>query len=305
MEQKAQNANTAGLIRVIEKNQQYLDAMAEDLKKKLAGGAPLEQVPAAILREALAVYENMRTRLLEIGAVEQLLARKQNRPAAQDPARQKLIAELDSQIGLISGRLPKRTSAPGGAPEPAGTSGPRRATPSEQWLRTEEDSVAFTRNVRLLDELDYAPVGPPPPGTAAAPDSRRVVEPSGRGFTLFSVRGPAAALDALHPQIRFREHDIIERFSAGEIRGVLTHLRQVLTEDVVNIFRRLITSRFSEAVCILVRLQSPDHLGGHLLQYLDRMAEEMRPGQIRSVIIQDHDRPEQTLTPAAAACRTP
>jgi hypothetical protein len=297
-----QNANTVGLIRVIEKNQQYLDAMAEELKKKLAGGASLEQVPSTILREALAVYEDMRTRLLEIGAVEQLLARKQNRTAPQDPARQRLITELDSQIAAISRSLPQRPSAAGGAPEPAGG---RRPTPSEQWLRTEEDSVAFTRNVRLLDELDYAPAAPAPPGSPAAPDSRRIVEQSGRGFTLFSVRGPAAALDALHPQIRFREHDIIERFSAGEVRGVLTHLRQVLTEDVVNIFRRLITSRFSEVVCILVRLQSPDHLGGHLLQYLDRMAEEMRPGQIRSVIISDHDRPEQNLTPAAAASRTP
>ena len=291
MEQKEKNANSAGLIRVIEKNQQYLDAMAEDLKKKLAGGASLEQVPVSILQEALKTYEDMRTRLLEIGAVEQLLARKQNKPAPQDTARQKLIEELDAQIGVLSRRIPKPS------PTAAKTTAQHRQTPSDQWLRTEEDSVAFTKNARLLDELEYAPASPPV--------EKRVVQRSGRGFTLFSLRGPAAALDALHPRLKFREHDIIERFSATEVRGVLTHLRQVMTDDVVNIFRRLITSQFSEVVCILVRLQSPDHLGEHLLQYLDRMTEEMRPGQIRSMDIRDHEEPHQRLTPGAAASRRP
>jgi hypothetical protein len=290
MEQNKQNANTAGLIRVIEKNQQYLDTMASDLKKKLAGGGPIEQVPPVILRDALRTYEDMRTRLLEIGAVEQLLARKRNEPAPQDPERQKLIAELDAQIAVLSRILPN---------DATGTTVPGRQTPSEHWLRKEEHSVAFTKTARLLDELEYAPRTPPPS------ESRRVSQGSGRGFTLFSVRGPAAALDALRPTLKFREHDIVERFSAAEVRGVLTHLRDVATDDVVNIFRRLITKQFSEVICILVRLQSPDHLGEHLLQYIDRMAAAMRPGQVRSVEIRDHDERDERLTPGAAASRTP
>lgn len=282
MEPNQKNASTAGLVRVIEKNQQYLDAMAEDLKKKLAGGAALEQVPHSILLEALQVYRNMRTRLLEIESVERLLAQKQNRSVAQDPVRQDLIKELDAQIRLISSKVPRTPSAAGRpSPGPAGA-GARRMTPSEQWLRTEEDSAAFTKNARLIDELDYAPGGP------AAQRSRRIVQRSGRGFTLFSVRGPASALDAIHPHVRFREHDIIERYSATEIRGVLTHLRQIMVDDIVDIFRRLITGQFSDVICILVRLQSPDQLDEHLLAYLDRMAGDLRPGQTRSVDIADH-----------------
>jgi hypothetical protein len=114
------------------------------------------------------------------------------------------------------------------------------------------------------------------------------VQRSGRGFTLFTLRGPASALDALQPCIRLRKHDIIERFGAAEIRGVLTHLRRTSTGDIRHIFERLLTSRFSDVKCILVGLHSPDQLDEHFLKYLERMAADMPPGEIRTIDIASH-----------------
>jgi len=280
MKQNTQDAEQ--LERVIEKNQQYLDTVAEDLLKACLGSGSAREVPPAVIENVLKVYASMRKRLSEIEVVQALLLRRHNRRIPDNPRRQKLIAELDAQIKALSARLGKNAS-PGtdAGTDPTASSPPFDRPSSDRWLRIEQDSLAFTINARLLDELEYdAPVNPG--------ESVRVVQPSGRSFTLFNLRGPASALDALHPRIKLRKHDIIERFSAQEIRGVLTHLRRTSTNDVKHIFQRLLTNQFPDVKCILVGLHSPDQLDDHFLNYLDRMLEKMRPGEIRTIEIADH-----------------
>jgi hypothetical protein len=282
MDNNRNNQDTANLERVIEKNQHYLDSVAEDLQNRILGGTALEHAPASILKDVLKMYQDMRTRVLEMEAVQRLLNHRLRKPHSKDPKRQKLLTDLDAQIADISARL-EGTDAPqpgvirgkrGNVPAPA-------RPPSDRWLRIEQDSLAFTINARLLDELEYET--PPQPGGPV-----RVVHKSGRGFTLFTLRGPASALDALHPCIRLRQHDIVERFSATEIRGVMTHLRLTVTADIKHIFERLLTTRFSDVKCVLMGLQSPDQLDEHFLEYLERMIDKMRPGEIHTIEIMIH-----------------
>jgi hypothetical protein len=228
-----------------------------------------------VIENVLKVYSSMRARLSEIEVIRALLLRRHNRRVPESPRQQKLIAELDAQIAALTSRLKSGPQpAPANSPSPA-------ASPSERWLRINEDSLAFTINARLLDELEYE--APPQPGGPV-----RVVQRSGRGFTLFTLRGPASALDALHPCIRLRQHDIVERFSATEIRGVLTHLRRTVTADIRHVFERLLASRFSDVKCILVGLHSPDQLDDNFLNYLEGTVSEMRAGEIRTIDIADH-----------------
>jgi len=279
MKQNTQDA--AQLERVIEKNQQYLDSVAEDLLQTCLGTGSVKDVPAGVMENVLEVYSTMRTRLSEIAAVQRLLLQRHDKHMPENPRREKLIADLDAQIRVLSSRLGK--SAPPAAgnsadDHPSGAASDRPA--SDRWLRIEQDSLAFTINARLLDELEYE--APPQPGGPA-----RVVQRSGRGFTLFTLRGPASALDALLPCIRLRQHDIIERFSATEIRGVLTHLRRTTTDDIKHIFERLLTSRFSDVKCVLAGLPLPEQLDDHFLKHLEGMVAEMRPGEIRTIEITD------------------
>lgn len=283
MDQNRAKQDPANLERVIEKNRQYLDSVAEDLLKACIGARSAKEVPPPVIENVLQVYGTMKSRLLEIDAVQKLLLQRHHRQVQENPKREKLISELDAQIKVLAGRLGK--NAPSAeAVHASGTSpgGTAARTPSERWLRINEDSLAFTINARLLDELEYEP-----PAPAGGP-SKRKTQQSGRSFTLFSVRGPATALDDLTPRITLRQHDIVERFSASEIRGVLTHLRRTTTADITHIFHRLLASRFPDVKCILVGLNAPDQLNESFLTYLDHLAEGMRPGELRTIDIAKH-----------------
>lgn len=283
MDKDRAQQDPANLERVIEKNRQYLDSVAEDLLKACVGARSAKEVPPAVIENVLQVYGTMKSRLLEIDSVQKLLLRRHHRQVKENPKREKLIAELDAQIKVLSARLGKSAQPAAGGPPGKGTPGGTVAgTPSDRWLRIDDNSLAFTINARLLDELEYEP-----PAPAGGPSKRRTHQ-SGRGFTLFSIRGPAAALDDLIPRIKLRQHDIIERFSASEIRGVLTHLRRTTAADITHIFHRLLASRFPDLKCILVGLSSPDQLNDSFLKYLDRLAEEMRSGELRTIDIADH-----------------
>ena len=282
MDEQRNNQDTVNLERVIEKNQRYLDSVAEDLQRKILGGASLESAPASVLKDILKLYQDMRTRALEVEAVQRLLNHRLRKPHQQDPKRQKLIADLDGQIAALSARLAAVDApGPGAVRGATGKGASPDRPPSDRWLRIEQDSLAFTINARLLDELEYE--RPLQPG-----ESRRVVQKTGRGFTLFTLRGPASALDELYPCIRLRQHDIVERFGATEIRGVLTHLRQTATSDIRHIFERLLANRFSDVKCVLMGLHSPDQLDEHFLEYLERMVGKMRHGEIRTIDIASH-----------------
>jgi hypothetical protein len=277
MEKKKDIQDAANLERVIEKDQQYLDTVAEDLLKACLGAGLAADVPPAVVENVLSVYSSMRARISEIEVVRALLLRRHNVRIPDDLRRQKLIESLEAQIKALSARAGRSASAPSGARPDAAPATPA----SYRWLRIEQDSLAFTINARLLDELEYE--APQRPG-----ESARVMHGSGRSFTLFNLRGPASALDALFPRIRLRQHDIIERFNATEIRGFLTHLRQTTTNDIKHIFERLLTNQFSDVKCILVGLHTPDQLDDHFLKHLERMAEDMKPGEIRTIEIADH-----------------
>ena len=146
---------------------------------------------------------------------------------------------------------------------------------AKQWFNKDEARITFTKNNRRLDELQYSDLKTANPA--------RVVEKTGRSFTLFSIRGPGASLDALFPHFKFREHDIIERFSASEIRGVLTNLRHVMKEDIIAVFRRLLEKNYPEVICIMILLQSADNIGETVFTDLERMAGNMRPGEMRII----------------------
>lgn len=268
MEQAPKKRHIGDLERVIAKNRDRIAEAGRELQEALLKTGIRDDVPPGTLREALKLYQDMRTRLLEVESIQRLLGQRHGRTYERDRVREKTIIDLDLQIREISALL--ETQQPG-LKRPSGT-------PSDHWLRDDADRAELTKNLRMLDELEY-----PPPLADQAVRSGRTVEQEGRGFTLFSIRGPAASMDAILPSVKLRVHDIVERFSAYEIRGVLTHLRRTSEDDIEQIFRRLLATQFPEVKCILIELRSPDHLDASLLDTLERTAEKMRPGEMRTV----------------------
>jgi len=254
------------LERVITLDLEYLDRAAEDILTACLGALALQDVPPAVLESILKEHGFVQMRLAEIESVQAFLFRRYNRRMPEDPQRRELINELDTRIAELSARLQKESPPATASPAPA---------PSERWLRIDDNSLAFTINARLLDELEYEPSLPG--------ELPRVVQQTGRGFTLFTLRGPATALDSIMPCFKLRQHDIVERFSATEIRGVLTHLRQISLGDTRHIFDQLLASRFTDVKCVLVGLHSPDRLDEHFQQCIDRTVEDMPAGEIWTI----------------------
>lgn len=270
MKQQQKKPSGSDLERVLAKNRDHIATATRELQDALLKTGIRDDVPAETLREALVLYRSMRTRLLEIESVQRLLSQRNGTPYERDPEREKIIIDLDLQVQELNDRL----AAVGERPDPAAG---QAGTPSDHWLREDAGRLSFIKNLRLLDELEYGP--PQRPSQQQA----RTVEQSGRGFTLFSIRGHAASIDAILPSITLREHDIVERFSAYEIRGVLTHLRRTTVDEIKGVFERLLATKFPEVKCILIELRSPDDLDDAMLEMLERTAGEMLQGEMRTI----------------------
>jgi hypothetical protein len=128
------------------------------------------------------------------------------------------------------------------------------------WFRSKENQVSFMRNMQILSELDYE-VTPEPGG-----GERREVQNKLRSITLFIFTGHPKCIGDLQLRMRLRGHDIVERYSRNELRGVLTHLKGVDPFEVEKMVQRLVGSReFSKPKCLLLPVYSHKDLGKDVL----------------------------------------
>ncbi|MEK6744960.1 MAG: hypothetical protein AABZ15_15185 [Nitrospirota bacterium] len=282
MAQERNQQKRTELERVIEKNRSFVDTATRELRKALRDASALQRVPLKVVQEVLQLYRSMRSRILEIDSVQQLLAHQLGRAVPTNERREQMIAELDEQIRVLCSRVVEDETGTGEEciKETARIEHQVRP-PAEQWLRHGENSVAFTASSRLIDALDYPP--PPPVRKAGQKQTPRQIKKEGRGFTLFSIRGPAPALDAIHSSLEIRERDIVERYGVGEIRGVMTNLHALSRKEVADVFERLLSPRYPDVRCVLVLLLTPDDLNEEFLRFLDRTFLNMRPGELRTV----------------------
>jgi hypothetical protein len=101
---------------------------------------------------------------------------------------------------------------------------------------------------------------------------------------LFS--GEPTSLDLLQSQIQFREHDILERHSAEEVRGVLVHLKKVDPIEVQKKFQQFMeTQGLVKLKCLLLPIHSPKDLEGDLLKSIKAALHEMAEGEFRILSI--------------------
>jgi hypothetical protein len=241
---------------------------------------PEKHVPAGIAIDIREMYKEIRNRLTEIKAIEQLLQGKYRQHYHRDSLRDKEIMEFGFiskncyskfehtmvQIEAIK-RLKER---------PVKADHPREPL---QWFRSKENQVAFIKNLRTLVELDYEPT-PEEIG-----EERRDLA-GGRTLTLFLFSGDSLSLDQLQSQTRFREHDILERYSPEEVRGVLAHLRKVDPMEMEKKFRQIMESKgLVKLKCLLLPIHSPKDFEGDLLELIRTALHGMGEGELKTLSI--------------------
>lgn len=283
MEQDRNKRYAENLESVIIKNQQYLESVIDDFQSSCLAAAGMRLIPAGLLADIRERYRKMLSRLREIQAIRQLLRAKYRAYLHRNANQDKQIADIHRQIKSYYAKVER--NIPSSAAQP---SNQQIRPPAEQWLKTIDSSVAFTKNIRLLDDLEYASTAPPAVASGVelcAEKASRRSQQAGRSFTLFSARGPAPAMDAFVPSIRLWDHDIMERFSATEVRGVLTHLCPVTSDTITLIFARLLADQFRDVKCIIITIGSPDDIHEGLFGKLEQAAAELSPGRIRIIAL--------------------
>jgi hypothetical protein len=136
------------------------------------------------------------------------------------------------------------------------------------------------RNVRILDELDYE-MAP-----AWVRERREVTKDKPRSLTLFIFKGNVRSISNLQSHMQLREHDILERYDEDELRGILTHLREIQPFEVESIFDRLKqVEGYSELKCLLVPIRGQRDLGVDLAGLVEKTISEMAPGELKAFSI--------------------
>jgi DNA repair exonuclease SbcCD ATPase subunit len=280
MEQDRVQRYVKGLERTIQNNHHYLKESIEDFQEMCRMVSPEKHIPAGIANDIREMYKEIRNRLTEIKAIEQLLQGKYRQYYHKDSLRDKEILEFGFILKNCYSKF-EYTMVQIESIKRLKEHAPKVDHPAEhlQWFHFKENQVALIKNLNPLMELDYDP----PPEEIG--EERRDLAGS-RTFTLFLFSGDSLSLDQLQSQIQFREHDTIERYSPEEIRGVLAHLKKVDPIEVEKKFRQIMESKgLTELKCLLLPIHSSKDLKRDLLKLIKTALHEMTRGELRTLSV--------------------
>ena len=117
-------------------------------------------------------------------------------------------------------------------------------------------------------------------------ERRVVIQNGSRSVSLFILSGGATVIDHLQSHMRLREYDIQERFTRDELRGALTHLREISLSEVERVIRRFTDSaEFSKLKCLLLSIRSQKDLRKEILGSTEKVLQGMSEGKIRTLLI--------------------
>jgi hypothetical protein len=280
MEQDRIQRYVKSLERTIQNNHHQLKESVEDLQEMCRMVGPEKHVPAGIAIDIRELYKEILSRLKEIKAIEQLLQGKYRQYYHRDSLRDKEILE----IGFIAKNCYTKfeyTMVQIESIKRLKEHAPKVDHPKEslRWFRSKENEVALRKDLRMLMELDYEP-------TPEEVGEERRDTAGSRALTLFLFSGDPLSLNHLQSQIQLREHDIMERYSQEEVRGVLAHLRTVDPFDVGKKFQQVMESQgLTELKCLLLPIHSPKDFEGDLLKLVETTLKEMAQGELKTLSV--------------------
>jgi len=290
MEKDPAQKRAESLEKTIQNHTVFLKKAVEEFQKKCLSIFPQKSIPLDQVIEIRDGYKEIRNRLTEVNATQQLVKEKYRSYARKDPVREKELNELEAQAETCYSKFEytlmqlrdeeiiwdkERTE------EEEGATGMTRGT-SMGWFRSRENQEIFVRNLQTLRDLDREK-------STGAGDRREIAAPrsaNGQSFTLFIFTGDPHSLDELQIQIHLRERDIIERTSKEELRGVLIHLKEVDASEMESILQRFMKSgRFSHLKCLLLRMQSHTDVGKEVMDLISRNVQQMAEGDVVTLSI--------------------
>ena len=272
------------LAKTIQNNHHYLKETVKDFQEMCLLVTPERNVPPGIVLDIRELYKEVRNRLTEIKAIEQVLQGKYRMYYRRDSVRDKELLEF----GFIAKNCYSKfeytmmqREAQKKAKEREEALGVDQKRVPLQWFRSKENQVTFIKNLRILHELDYER-----PSDLETGERREVTPDRPRSLTLFVFSGDGRLIDDVQSKVQLREHDLMERYARDELHGLLTHLREMDPLEVEKKFKEFIgRQEFSKLKCLLLSVHSPKNLEGDVLGLIKRTLQEMREGEVKTISI--------------------
>jgi hypothetical protein len=222
--------------------------------------------------------------MTKVKGINQLLETRYRPYYRRDPLRDKELSEYGSQAKSLYTRFESMLQAveakralEGKEADPGVVDVP---IPSH-WFHSRENEITLLRNLQRLYALDYK-TGP----GVVMDHRRRVTENKFRSLSLFALSGDGGALDDLQSRMRLREYDIRERCTKEELRGALTHLREISLAEAEGVIRRFMgSSGVSRTKGLLFSIQSQEDLGREILGSADNILKGMMNGEVKTIPI--------------------
>ena len=270
------------LERVIQNDHRYLKETMDDFQEKCILVTAISRVPPKVLIDIRQGYREIQDRLREIRAIQQLLKAKYFLYARKDPRREKEITELGLAAKTYYSKFEHgmKQIEEKEIGEKGKILGADHEPLSFQWFNNEENQVMFLRNWRILNELDYEI------SASRVEEKREVVQDRPRSLTLFVFKGEAKFIESLQSRMQLREHDVIERRDGDELRGLLTHLREIPPPEVEKIFHRFKESEgFSKMKGLLIPIRSQEDQRKNIVDLMEKALQEMAEGDLKTLSV--------------------
>jgi hypothetical protein len=246
--------------------------------------SPEKMVPMGIITEIRQTYKEIQDQLKKIRGIHQLLEGKYRQYYRRDIHRDKEILEfaflakslyLKFEYILLELEAKKNLRNKG---DRVRVDHQRIPFP---WFHSEENQIILLRTLENLYELDYHHRS-----DLECVQRREVIQNGLRSVSLFAVSGEGTLIDHLQSRMRLREYDIKERLTREELRGALTHLREISLSEVEKVIRRFIESNeFLKLKCLLFPIQSQKDLEKEILDTPENILQRMRDGEMRTLSI--------------------
>jgi len=240
-----------------------------------------ETVPSGIITDIRRTYKGIQDQLTKIRGVHQLLESRYRQYYRRDSLRDKEISEFAFLARNMYARFESMLQETEGKKKPRDkeeASDVSKQSASFPWFHSEENQVTLLRNLRDLYALDYENRK-----GLDVDEKRRVIQDKLRSLSLFVLSGEGGVIDTLQSRIRLREYDIKERYAMDELRGVLTHLREISLTEAAMVIKRFVDSREAPKLkCLLFSIRSQEDLGKEILGSANDLLRGTTSGQLRA-----------------------
>jgi hypothetical protein len=243
-----------GLEQIIKNTHLDLREMMDLFQGLCRKVTPERIVPVGMIVDIRQTYKEIQDQLTKIKGVNQLLEGKYRQYCRRDPLRDREIMEFAFLAKSLYSKFECTLQENEAKRKLKYTEPPIDSYPGRvrSWFHSRENQIVLLRTLEHLYELDYSSHS-----ETEFLQRREVLWDGMRSISLFALSGEPALIDMLQPRIRLREYDIKERFTRNEIRGALTHLREIRTAEVERVVRRFMDdNEFPKLKCMLLSVRS-------------------------------------------------